>query len=224
VSVFVDGVNVGSPGLWTSRPDLTALFPSAQYPGVNMAVGVFGLDTTALTNGLHSIAWIVTATNGAAAGVGSRFFTVSNGESAQAARRASVSRGALRAASPTTDVADGVPVDVSPITVRRGFDLDAPMQVYRAQDDAVVVQAEELDRLELHLGSAPGARVAGFMRTPAGLVPLPAGSHLDPSTGVFVWQPGAGFLGPYQFVFVRSTAGQAITRQDVRIVLTQKRP
>jgi hypothetical protein len=39
---------------------------------VGNALGVAGLDTTALSNGVHTIAWIVTANNGETDGIGSR--------------------------------------------------------------------------------------------------------------------------------------------------------
>ena len=34
--------------------------------------------------------------------------------------------------------------------------------------------------------------------------PLPVGSTLDAATGRFDWQPGVGFLGTYQLLFVRT--------------------
>ena len=56
------------------------------------------------------------------------------------------------------------------------------------------------------------------MRTSAGLVPLPIGSHIDAATGVFTWAPGVGFVGPYDFTFVDVDG----TTRDVRIVLAPK--
>lgn len=79
VTVFVDGVAVGSPGGWTSRSDLSALFPVSEYPGIDTALGVYTLDTTTLANGLHTIAWAVSDNLGVTSGIGSRFFIVSNG-------------------------------------------------------------------------------------------------------------------------------------------------
>jgi hypothetical protein len=79
VTVYIDGVPVGSPGGWTSRDDLSALFPVSQYSGVSTALGVFALDTTTIVNGLHTISWAVTDNFGVTSGIGSRFFTVSNG-------------------------------------------------------------------------------------------------------------------------------------------------
>ena len=54
------------------------------------------------------------------------------------------------------------------------------------------------------------------------LLPLPIGSHLDGATGTFTWQPGVGFVGPYDLVFVRAQAGRAMARHEVQIVLHPK--
>ena len=99
----------------------------------------------------------------------------------------------------------------------------------RAPDGLVTVHAEEVDRVDLYLGGFPvgpaGAsspRYAGYLRTANGLAPLPIGSSLDPATGEFTWQPGVGFVGSYDFVFIRSNAGGADVREDIRIVLHPK--
>jgi hypothetical protein len=46
--------------------------------------------------------------------------------------------------------------------------------------------------------------------------PLPAGSALDPETGLFTWQPGPGVVGAYDFVFVLHDG----TERALRIVLS----
>src|SRR5262249_23691863 len=79
VRAFVDGIDIGAPGGWTSRSDLTALFPAALYSGINKALAVIGIDSTAFANGLHTYFWIVTDTAARAAGIGSRFIGISNG-------------------------------------------------------------------------------------------------------------------------------------------------
>jgi hypothetical protein len=89
VTAFIDGVPIGSPAGWSSRPDLTTLFPAQTYPGVSNALAVIGIDTTALANGAHTIFWVVTATNGQQDGIGSRFFLVAN-SSVHAATRGSL--------------------------------------------------------------------------------------------------------------------------------------
>jgi hypothetical protein len=185
VTVFVDGAPAGSPAGWTSRSDLSALFPVSQYSGVDTALGVFGLDTTTLANGVHTISWSVTDALGATSGVGSRFFTVSNG-AVFAASRASAAH-----------ILSDVPAAGMIMVGRIGFDLNtAPQYFFPAADGIVTIAAHELDRIELQL--EPGA--TGMMITPVGDKPLPAGARIDPATGVFTWAPGPGFVGAYDFV------------------------
>lgn len=58
------------------RTDVAAAFPG--LANANGAVGYFAIDTTALTNGIHRVAWSVTDNAGHIAGIGSRTFRVSN--------------------------------------------------------------------------------------------------------------------------------------------------
>ena len=143
VTVFVDGVPIGTPVGWTSRIDLTTLFPAAQFTFVARALGVFPLNTTTLTDGVHTIFWIVTADNGQADGIGSRFFTVANGsgltfgaeaEPVMAARGSNASltveapplmtavgEGLHASAAPLAGEVNAARLDRSAIRGRRGF-------------------------------------------------------------------------------------------------------
>jgi YVTN family beta-propeller protein len=251
VRIVIDGAFISAvPSGWTSRSDLTALFPAAQYPGIVNALGVAVFDSTALANGVHTISWVVTDNLGSASGIGSRYFTVSNGAlfldptPGSATRPGSMVIGgptalalppaaALRldsAASLATAV-DAAPGDVGAIHGRRGFNLETPLRAYAVRGGRATVQAEELDRIELHLEGVAGSEgvegpqgrvegtVTGYQRVGDGLAPLPAGSALDASTGALTWMPGVGFVGTYDLVFVRWAGGQAVARQDVRVVL-----
>lgn len=92
--------------------------------------------------------------------------------------------------------------------------MTGPLRAYAADADGrVTVAAEELDRIELHVG----AGMSGYLRVGDDLEPLPIGSRLT-TTGVFTWAPGVGFVQAYDFVFVGPMA-----RRDVRIVLESKR-
>jgi hypothetical protein len=217
VQVLIDGVLRTSPGGWVSRPDLTALFPAATYPGVANALGVFGFDTTTLTNGLHTIAWVVTSNTNQSDGIGSRYFTVSNGSAGSVG---SGVQGSLMVA----EEINAATLDRSAITGRRGFDLGAPFRTYTvAADGRTTVRGEEMDRFELGLsGGGSADRYTGFMRVGNDLGPLPIGSHLDGSTGVFTWQPGVGFVGSYDLVFVRCGSSPPCFRQEIRVVLHSK--
>jgi len=76
ITVFVDNMPVGHPTYNQFRQDIASLFPGLQNS--NGAVGFFMLDTTKLSNGLHTIAWSVTDNAGNAQGLGSRVFNVQN--------------------------------------------------------------------------------------------------------------------------------------------------
>ncbi|MDQ3486947.1 MAG: Ig-like domain-containing protein [Acidobacteriota bacterium] len=74
-----NGTNFPPPG--TCNDDIAAAFGSA-YRNIaagSGAIGSFELDTTALSNGIHSIEWRVTDSAGNVQGIGSRYFYVQNG-------------------------------------------------------------------------------------------------------------------------------------------------
>ena len=152
-----------------------------------------------LDNGLHTISWAVTDNAGAIEGLGSRFFTVTNGAAAVTA--------AATAATSQADI-DAAPLDTTPLVGRRGWDLEAPYGLFGAGASGVtVIRSEEVNRVELQLGDG---EATGYLRTPAGLAPLPIGSRLDRATNTFTWAPGVGFVGRYDFVFVRSANGRVV--------------
>ena len=59
------------------RTDIAGAF--AGFSNSAAAGGHFIFDWTALTNGIHTIGWLITDDCNRADGVGSRFFTVQNG-------------------------------------------------------------------------------------------------------------------------------------------------
>ncbi len=71
IQVIIDGVPVGNVTYNNPRSDIQTLFPG--YANTDGAVGYRSLDTTTLSNGVHTIAWLVTDNLGASAGIGSRY-------------------------------------------------------------------------------------------------------------------------------------------------------
>ncbi|MGE5343199.1 MAG: M20/M25/M40 family metallo-hydrolase [Candidatus Omnitrophota bacterium] len=76
INVYVDGVYVGHPHYNVYRSDIASLFPG--YANSNGAIGYFYLDTTAYSNGIHTIQWTVSDNHGNTDGIGSRYFVVQN--------------------------------------------------------------------------------------------------------------------------------------------------
>jgi probable HAF family extracellular repeat protein len=76
IRVFIDNLPVGNPVYNNYRADIATLFPD--YANSDGAIGYYYLNTTTLTNGLHTISWVVRDNAGNAQGIGSRFFNVLN--------------------------------------------------------------------------------------------------------------------------------------------------
>src|SRR5207249_341919 len=74
--VYIDNVAVGHPVYNNFRADIAGGFPG--FSNSNGAIGYYTIDTTKLSNGLHSISWVVSDTGSHAGGLGSRFFIVQN--------------------------------------------------------------------------------------------------------------------------------------------------
>jgi len=76
IDVIVDGVAIGHPTYNNARSDIATLFPGLRNS--SGPVGYFALDTTRLTDGIHTIAWVARDDAGHATGLGSRYFEVKN--------------------------------------------------------------------------------------------------------------------------------------------------
>ena len=77
IDVYVDNIFMGHPAYGLYREDIATLFPG--LANSNGAVGLLSIDTTLLSNGLHTISWVVRDNAGRSTGMGSRYFRVQNG-------------------------------------------------------------------------------------------------------------------------------------------------
>ncbi len=89
------------------------------------------------------------------------------------------------------------------------------------------VWATERDRVEIRLNEAAAARpsdrdeYAAYLLVDGRLRELPNGSSFDPAQGAFYWQPGLGYIGDYDFVFVRTRSEGRRERIPVRVTLQE---
>lgn len=215
IAVLIDGVSVGQATYNNARSDIAGLFPGLNNSGG--AVGFKPIDTSTLTNGLHTIVWVVSDDHGATEGIGSRYFNVVNGAGFLTAAATS----APPRMSPSS--LTSLPMDRSPTWGRRGLDANAPWQAYRPGGTGrTIVRGEEIDRIELQFDAGPSDQYAGYLRVAGELNALPVGSSLDAARGRFIWQPGVGFVGAYDLVFVRSTDNLPTSYAEVRVILAPK--
>ena len=175
------------------------------------AIGAYTFNTASLSNGLHTIAWSVTDSNGRNEGIGSRFFIVDNGAWPSASSTSvqpspGQTLGSSRKLERRSRVTSGV-------WGRTGFDLATRWTKMHAKDDGTfTVRLSESGRLELWLGEAVEA---GYVVANGTLQGLPIGSALSGQR--FAWMPPAGYIGPYHLAFVRG--GERI---DVTVTVVEK--
>jgi hypothetical protein len=214
VRVVVDGVFLPDVPNTAPRSDVTYTFPGMDTSAAGR--GLF-IDTTAYADGLHTIAWVVTDSLGRSDGIGSRFFRIANGGLGSLK---TAERSAARAApGVSTEVVDRAPASMAPIQVRHGFDPQTTFETLQGSSEHFAVDAKIFDRVEVKLPASSGVTYAGYLRALGELRPMPAGAAIDPSTGTFTWQPGAGYLGAYDFVFVATEKRGIASRHEVRVTL-----
>jgi hypothetical protein len=228
ITVFVDGVARGNPVYNNFRADIASSFPG--YANSNGAVGYFILNTTQLANGTHTIAWTVSDNLGNTEGIGSRFFTVQNGSGAMTSAGVQSSIVASASAESTgarpDSVAD-VPAEYSIVEVKKPASEDPlPELVYPEMTGEVRIRARETDPIEVRLANQftdnYGGTYEGYVVMNDEMRPLPVGSSLDSARGVFRWHPGPGFIGRFEFVFIRKMEGGWKTRIPVRLTIVPK--
>ena len=197
ITVNVDGITLGHPTYNQFRGDIATEFPG--FANSNGAIGFLYIDTTKLTNGLHTISWNVWDNELRGNGVGSRFFTVLN-----------------VASSTTSSPAPSSPAEASPLTANelvelspKGAFTQSSRRLSPLADEVLSMEVEEMDLIQVPLGATSGYMVANGQRQP-----LPIGSTLQ--GGVFYWQLAPVFLGEYDMVFERPDAGPTHLRVVVR--------
>lgn len=194
MQVFIDGVAVGHPDQYNLfRPDVSGLFPGLANSGG--PVGYRILDTTALGEGMHTIAWVVTDSGGQTSGIGSRFFTVRNSADAQpAGLQAGADFGRASVAATASATADDT----------RTFTMSS-LSVLK------VTLASDADE-------TCAATSAGYLDVNGELRELPVGATLD-AHGRFAWQPGPAFHGRYQLTVIRTDCERKKTSIPVTVTI-----
>jgi hypothetical protein len=209
IDVYIDGAYAGQPVYNIYRSDIASLFPG--YANSNGAVGYFYLDTTAYDNGVHTIQWTAADNAGNTDGIGSRYFTIQNPGNRQQSRAhsgiAHHARMPLDAAFPCKQ---GL-IDGSPVNVKKGYQPNTPPQtLYPGADHIIRIESLPMQRLVIGLESGTtsgGTSWRGYRLVNGTLRKLPTGSTLRSQPPTFYWQPGAGFLGVHELLFVKFVDG-----------------
>jgi hypothetical protein len=215
ITVYIDGIGVGHPTYNQYRSDIATGFPG--YLNSNGAVGYFYVDATKYADGLHTIAWAVADNAGRVDGIGSRFFSILN--SGGSPEAAAARPGSIRLYEDASFL-ETIPADSAPLLSGKGFGKNRKVPVYSGRDGGFDIALGETGRLVMDLDRGMGDGLlsfSGYLRVGKTLRPLPVGSTLDLKSGVFSWQPGPGFLGDYEFVFVTEREGSPISKTSLRV-------
>jgi hypothetical protein len=203
----VDGASLGHPAAYNQfRSDIASLFPGRCNS--NGAVGFFFLNTTTMTNGVHTMSWSVTDNVGHSDGIGSRYFTVFNAGGIAAPADPGTAAGVSPSSMPNPPA----------VTVRRGLDLNSKPEVLAANaDGAYSVSMEEVGRIEMEIGAVQGYHI---INGEAG--GLPTGSKLK--DGVFYWGAGPGFLGSHELRFEKPDGSTITVHINIQPKTMPRRP
>jgi hypothetical protein len=216
ISVYVDGVNIRNPTYNLYREDIATLFPG--YANSEGAVGLYTLDTTDYENGIHTIQWAAVDNAGNSDGIGSRFFSIANKGTMAAGKKIQTSMKVIPGRSLTS--LDGINLSKEPIYVRRGYGKSQQPSTVNVDTNSVfTLEICEVERVVLELGKRASE---GYLAVGDKLRPLPIGSTLDRTNGVFYWQPGPGFIGKYDFIFITRGKAGLVELKSIKIKIRPK--
>jgi hypothetical protein len=219
IRLFLDGAEQPHvAGYGFARPDVAALFPFPTYANAGGPAAQFTFDTTALTDGLHTIVWVVADDLGTVQGIGSRFVNVQNGPASQVAASATLE------ARSAADVR-AIPQATALLWERHGLE-QGTWSLRFAERTTHEIRQNRGERVEVALdtwwwsdGCGP---YAGYLLTGDVAGPLPPGASMDGDEGLFRWLPPIEFAGAYEFVFIRQACGGREERIPLRVVLGAK--
>ena len=108
----------------------------------------------------------------------------------------------------TVETVSEVPPDNSTVHVKRAASDDrTPEMVFPEWSGEIRIRTRETEQVEVRLASQfddSEASYEGYVVMNGRMRPLPVGSTLNRTSGTFSWQPGPGFVGRYEFVFLRT--------------------
>jgi len=220
INIWVDGLYIGHPVYNQFRADIAAVFPD--YANSNGAVGSFLLDTTTYENGVHTLSWSARDSAGNTEGIGSRYFRILNdGISSRLSTLSRQQNRDTRVSVSFEDVRTRKP-SLNPILIKKGYAKGEVPEMATSDPYGIIhLNIQEVERVELSLGE--GSDFQGFLIVGEKLKSLPIGSSLNRKSGVFTWQPGPGFIGEYDLVFVKKTQTGIQEKILIKITIIPKR-
>jgi hypothetical protein len=214
ITVWLDGLPTGNPVYNQYNKEIADLFPG--YNNQDGAGGSFILDTTALTHGIHALAWLVEDDAGNSNTVGFQYFSIDNTGMPGGANSIDMSFNSIE------ELQNLVPRQMEPVFFKKGYRTGEEAGVLLPDVEGIgSVTIKELEPVELQLGTNIAA-ASGYLVTGSHLRELPVGSTLDHKSGLFSWLPGPGHFGKYLMVFVVKDMEGQYKRTLVRFTIEPK--
>jgi beta-lactamase superfamily II metal-dependent hydrolase len=209
INVIVDGASVGTatynlcrgtvgnpvPAGILCDDDVSGIFRGAGlYRNLDAARGPIGLrtiDTTTLSNGLHTIQWGVSDSASRGEGIGSRYFNVLNSASDPMVGERESQAPAGPADKPRADIE---------VYGRTGFDLERAFAPVEPVNGMPTIRVPEMGRVGLRI---PGAERVDLLAN-GEVRHAPVGVATHQAEGLVTWSVGPGYLGTYRLRIERA--------------------
>ena len=111
-----------------------------------------------------------------------------------------------------------------PVQVKKGYNRDIDPQIlYPDENGNITIEINELDPIEIYLPD-PFESLStdwhGYQVIGDRLKAFPIGSSFNAREGVFSWQPGPGFMGVYELLFITRTGSGETERKPITIKIS----
>jgi hypothetical protein len=116
-----------------------------------------------------------------------------------------------------------IAASLAPVSLKRGYFHDsAPQTLYPDKEGMIHIRIKEDERIEIGLRDQDSGSTRYFGYLPVGqeMRRLPIGSFLDSSNGIFYWQPGPGYIGMYELVFIERNPNGKTCKKLIGITIT----
>ncbi len=219
IKVWINGEEVGQPVYGQYRSDVADLFPG--YANSDGAVGYFYLNTTEYVNGVHTIGWNVEDSGGNSDDIGARYFTVINVDTMGKLTTGMRSQMKNLDNSLSFEHIVNLATSFEPVRVRSGHRRGTEPEIVEGDNYGIInIEIREVERVKVYFGE--GAEYKGYLIFGEELRPLPIGSTLNTKNGTFSWQPGPGFIGEYDFIFLAKDENGLSKKIRTRIKILPK--
>jgi phosphodiesterase/alkaline phosphatase D-like protein len=214
ITVWVDGTALGNPVYNQYRKDIASMFPN--HSNTDGAGVQFFFDTSSFINGTHTITWSVDDNAGNNDVIGAHYFSIDNPENPGNWAPLGLSVDTIG------DLENALPLNTEPGFFKKGYSPEGETGVLNRDENGIgTVTIAELERIELKLGDDVTG-TWGYLVTGDRLTDLPAGSTLNPQSGIFSWTPGPGYFGNYLIAFITKDTEGNYSRTLIRVTIEQK--